>query len=203
MSINNKYIKYAPIILSLLALTLSIIAFCRTDPITIDLFGVSVGVLSLLVGSIALMLGYNIFILESKIKKELFSMLEEKEKKLYRILNEEKTKIEKSIEQSEDGISGNLFFRTAELGYATQNYHLAFHNYLYAIDNWTRYDSSLETITVCVNRLKSIIDTLNKGHDKIKSMLEDRDILISIISSLKRNDTKEIMDYVINEIDYL
>lgn len=199
----NKYIKYAPIILSLLALILSITAVFRINPITMNSFGIFVGFLSFVVGSIALMLGYNIFMLESKIKKEIFSILDAKEKVLNLRLSEEKEKIENSIDKYENGISGNLFFRNAELSYATKNYQLAFMSYLYAIDNWIRYDSSLETITVCINRLKNIIDTLNKEHLAIMSMSEDRDALIDIVSSLKREDIKDIKDYVIYKIEYL
>lgn len=187
MSINNKYIKYAPIILSLLALTLSIIAFCRTDPITIDLFGASVGALSFLVAILAIMFGYNILGIKRQISKEIHD-----------VNHNMKNEIVNNISDAK----GQIYFSSSESNILSGQYQQSFHNLLLSLDELNKGGlSSDEEIAIVENKMLYVIKKLEKLDNEHDISFTDRytyDRYVEIAKRLNSEIGNSILEFLFN-----
>lgn len=190
MKNSSNYILWT---ITLISLLFSIISLCNSYPRTsdfgFDYFGIIVGILSFLVAFVTIIFGYNIYSLKKELKNEVSKQI-----------NNVETKLKSEIETLGNEVSGNMFFRIAESELKNKQYDLAFQNYILAAYNFNMYNSNLSTITVCINRLKYIIKSMQLENITISMFPDGKQDLLQYIINLNRKDTDEIQDFIYKRI---
>lgn len=190
MKNSSNYILWT---ITLISLLFSIISLCNSYPRTsdfgFDYLGIIVGILSFLVAFVTIIFGYNIYSLKKELKNEVS-----------RQINNVETKLKSKIETLGNEVSGNMFFRIAESELKNKQYDLAFQNYILAAYNFNMYNSNLSTITVCINRLKYIIKSMQLENITISMFPDGKQDLLQYIINLNRKDTDEIQDFIYKRI---
>ncbi|SHI97498.1 hypothetical protein [Bacteroides stercorirosoris] len=181
---NNSLIKYIPITFSLLALTLSIIALYRTSPITIDLFGASVGALSFLVAILAIMFGYNILGIKGQISKEIHD-----------VSHNMKNEIVNNISDAK----GQIYFSSSESNILSGQYQQSFHNLLLSLDELNKGGlSSDEEIAIVENKMLYVIKKLDNEHDISFTDRYTYDRYVEIAKRLNSEIGNSILEFLFN-----
>lgn len=190
MKNSSNYILWT---ITLISLLFSIISLCNSYPRTssngFDYLGIIVGILSFLVAFVTIIFGYNIYSLKKELKNEVS-----------RQINNVERKLKSKIETLGNEVSGNMFFRIAESELKNKQYDLAFQNYILAAYNFNMYNSNLSTITVCINRLKYIIKSMQLENITISMFPDGKQDLLQYIINLNRKDTDEIQDFIYKRI---
>mgnify|MGYP005883620843 FL=1 len=190
MKNSSNYILWT---ITLISLLFSIISLCNSYPRTsdfgFDYLGIIVGILSFLVAFVTIIFGYNIYSLKKELKNEVSKQI-----------NNVETKLKSEIETLGNEVSGNMFFRIAESELKNKQYDLAFQNYILAAYNFNMYNSNLSTITVCINRLKYIIKSMQLENITISMFPDGKQDLLQYIINLNRKDTDEIQDFIYKRI---
>lgn len=190
MKNSSNYILWT---ITLISLLFSIISLCNSYPRTsdfgFDYLGIIVGILSFLVAFVTIIFGYNIYSLKKELKNEVSKQI-----------NNVETKLKSEIETLGNEVSGNMFFRIAESELKNKQYDLAFQNYILAAYNFNMYNSNLSTITVCINRLKYIIKSMQLENITISMFPDGKQDLLQYIINLNRKDTDEIQDFIYKKI---
>ena len=180
MKNSSNYILWT---ITLISLLFSIISLCNSYPRTsdfgFDYLGIIVGILSFLVAFVTIIFGYNIYSLKKELKNEVS-----------RQINNVERKLKSKIETLGNEVSGNMFFRIAESELKNKQYDLAFQNYILAAYNFNMYNSNLSTITVCINRLKYIIKSMQLENITISMFPDGKQDLLQYIINLNRKDTR-------------